>query len=126
MAVEHVKRTRSTFIAGALLLVAAGLAAGWKTLSDRQPVSADEAAVIVEQGELMTQQLQEQLNEQLASQPVNAEQERIDSPRGQALLRKCLEWTEFHDNHPDESSLQHRDTACGNYSAYIESGAVAD
>lgn len=113
---------KRTIVAALILLSVFGLALAWKLNTGRQPVGAEESAAIAEQGDLMTQQLQDQLTEQLAVQSVNAEQERIDSPLGQALLRKCLEWTEFHDNHPDESTLMNRDTACGDYSDYIASG----
>lgn len=126
MPAENAYHRRLPHVAGLLLIVGLGLALGWKFFSDRQPVGAEESAAIAEQGELMTQQLQDQLTKQLANQPMSAEQERIDSPTGQALLRKCLEWTEFYDNHPDESSLLNRDTACDEYSDYIDSGTAPE
>jgi len=107
-----------------ILVLLAGISLTWKWVADRQPVSADQSAAIAEQGEVMTQLLQDELTEQLANQPQNEEQERIDSPLGQALLRKCLEWTEFHDNHPDKSARLNRDTACDEYSAFIETGKI--
>lgn len=107
-----------------MLVLFAVIGFSWKWVTDRQPVSADQSAAIAEQGEVMTQLLQDELTEQLAGPPQNEEQERIDSPLGQALLRKCLEWTEFYDNHPDESARTNRDTACDEYSAFIATGNV--
>ena len=111
----------------AILLVMAGVGGIWKYVTDRQPVGPEQNAAIEEQGEAMALQLQDDLAEQLASRPMGGEeQERIDSPMGQALLRKCTEWTSFHENHPDESTLQNRDAACDEYAEFIATGIVPD
>jgi hypothetical protein len=86
-------------------------------------VSDTEATALAEQAEGITQLMQDQLAEQLVGQPINEEQTRLDSPKGQALLRKCLEWTEFHDNHPSGTTLSNRDNACNEYRDYIATGA---
>ncbi len=92
----------------------------------QQPVNDAEATALAEQAEGITQLMQEQLSEQLVGQPLNAEQARLDSPMGQALLRQCLEWTEFHDNHPSEMTLLKRDNACNEYRDYIATGTAAE
>ena len=83
-----------------------------------EPVSDAEAESIVEQNQLNTQLLQEALNEDIAAARAEA-QERLDSPQGQALFAKCLEWQEFHANHPSENSATNRDEACEAYEAFL-------
>lgn len=110
----------------AMLVLLAVVGGTWKYVTDRQPVSAEQNATIAEQGEAMTLRLQDELAKQLADRQVSEEQERIDSPLGQALLRKCVEWTEFHGNHPDASTKANRDAACDEYGDFISKGIVPD
>jgi len=105
-------------VAAILLLAVIG-----RLVSLQEPVSDAEAAALVEQAEGITQLMQDQLAEQLVGQPLNEEQARLDSPMGQALTRKCLEWTEFHENHPSETTLSSRENACNEYRDYIATGA---
>ena len=102
-------------------LAAAGLL-GWLN----RPADEAEAAALAEQSELNSQILQDQISEQLSSGPISEEQERLDSPIGQALMRQCLEWTEFHENHPSDSTLENRDMSCGEYNEYIATGKVPE
>ena len=99
----------------------------WVAISDHLPFPgqlADEAenAELAERGEQLSLQLQDQLTDELATAPASENQQRLDSPMGQALLRQCLEWTEFYDNHPSEDTLQNREQACTAYADYVESG----
>jgi hypothetical protein len=109
--------TAGVVVAALLLLAGIG-----RFVSLQQPVSDAEATALAEQAEDITQLMQNQLAEQLEGQPLNAEQTRLDSPMGQALFRKCLEWTEFHDNHASETTLLNRDDACNEYRGYIATG----
>ena len=122
----HSKATKNIRIGLALLLIA-GLVLAWLQMSGNLPFSdeladAAETAELAEQGEQLSLQLQDDLTEQLANGSANENQQRLDSPMGQALLRQCLEWTEFHDNHPSEDTLQNREEACAAYADYVEDG----
>lgn len=113
-------------------LIAAGLSVlliiglSWAGLRWYGQLDAEEAetAALAEQNALNTQLMQEQLGEQLTSTLLDAQQERIDSPTGQALMRQCLEWTEFNDNHPSDSSLANREQACNAYNNYVKTGVA--
>jgi len=87
---------------------------------------ADEAATgeIVDQGQSNLESMQQALEAEIAQLPRSEVQERLESPLGQALFRKCSEWIEFYDNHPDEEILEHRDKACGEYREYVENGTL--
>ena len=120
-------KTRLTIAASGLVLLVLGYLAatgllGWLN----RPADEAEAAALAEQSELNSQILQDQISEQLSSGPISAEQERLDSPIGQALMRQCLEWTEFHENHPSDSTLENRDMSCGEYNEYIATGKVPE
>ncbi len=93
-----------------------------RSASRPQPVNDTEASELAEQSELNTQLMQDNISERLAGVPRNAEQERLDSPRGQALMSKCLEWTEFHSNHPSDSTLLNKTAACKEYRDFIATG----
>ncbi len=81
-----------------------------------------ETAAMAEQVELNAQFLQEHLSDRLTEQANSGEQARIDTPLGQALFRQCLEWTEFHENHPSDMSLENRDNACNEFRIYVRTG----
>ncbi len=118
---------RSYLIAAAfaiLLLVA--LAFFGRSASRQQPVNDTEASELAEQSEINTLLMQDNISERLAGRPLNAEQERLDSPRGQALMSKCLEWTEFHSNHPSDSTLLNKTAACKQYRDFIATGVEPD
>jgi len=114
---------RAIVAAGLGVTVIALLAVIGRYFSLSQPADDAENAALAEQAESNAQLMQEQLSEQLVDRPINDEQARLDSPMGQALFRQCLEWTEFHENHPGETTLQNRDKACDRYRGYIATGA---
>ena len=121
---KHRATNRRTIVAAGLgVTVVALLAVIGRYFSLSQPADDAENAAMAEQAESNTQRMQEQLAERLVGQPINAEQGRLDSPMGQALFRQCLEWTEFHENHPGETTLQNRDNTCNRYRSYIATGA---
>jgi hypothetical protein len=88
-----------------------------------QPVDEAEATEMAVQAEINARLMQEKISDQLLDQPVNEEHARLDSPMGQALFRQCLEWSEFHENHPSEATLENREKACNEYRDYISMGA---
>ncbi|HNP35002.1 MAG TPA: hypothetical protein PKK10_04035 [Woeseiaceae bacterium] len=108
----------------ALLLALGGYALiSWRA---EQAVTADELSALERQGDLNTQQMQQRLTDTLAGKVGSEAQERLDSPLGQALFRKCVEWTDFHDNHPNELSLEHRNAACSEFRRYVDEGTRPD
>ena len=50
----------------------------------------------------------------------------MDSPTGQAMFRACLEWTEFHENHPSDDTLSNKEKACGEYRDYVDNGVLPE
>ena len=118
---------RRYFIAAAFaiaLLVV--LAFFGRSASRQQPVNDTEASELAEQSALNTRLMQDNISERLADRPLNAEQDRLDSPRGQALMSKCLEWTEFHSNHPSDTTLLNKTAACREYRDFIATGVAPD
>jgi hypothetical protein len=111
---------------GLVLLVLAYFAAAGMLDWINRPANEAETAALAEQAELNTQLLQDQISEQLTSGPISEEQERLDSPIGQALMQQCLEWTDFHENHPSDSTLENREASCGEFNEYIATGAVPE
>jgi len=97
-----------------------------RSASRQQPVNDTEASELAEQSELNTRLMQDNISERLAGRPLNAEQERLDTPLGQALMSKCLEWTEFHSNHPSDTTLLNKTAACHEYRDFIATGVEPD
>ena len=81
---------------------------------------------MAEQIELNAQLLQEQLADRLTEQANSNEQGRLDTPIGQVLFHQCLEWTEFHENHASDSTLENRDIACNEFRHYVETGIAPE
>ena len=119
--------SRRYFVAAAFAIaLLMALAFFGRSASRQQPVNDTEASELAEQSELNTRLMQDNISERLAGGPLNAEQERLDSPRGQALMSKCLEWTEFHSNHPSDSTLLNKTAACKQYRDFIATGVEPD
>lgn len=107
-------------VAAALLLGLAGyLLARYQA---GQPVEPAEAEALNELGQASIEDLQKQLEADIASLPRSEMEERLTSPLGQALFRKCSEWIEFHDNQPSDEARGYRDEACGEYRNYVDNG----
>ncbi len=109
--------------AALVLLILSYLALTGQIPFSNQAVDEAEAAAMAEQVELNAQFLQEQLSDRLTGQVKSDEQARLDTPLGQALFRQCLEWTEFHENHPSDTTLENRDRACNEFRHYVRTGA---
>ena len=91
-----------------------------------QPVEAEQLEELNDQALTNLGVLQLELEADIAAQPRSEVEDRLESPLGQALFRRCSEWTEFYDNHPDEEVLGHRDEACGEYRDYVENGTLPE
>ena len=105
-------------VATAGYLVAVGLS--------RAPAEPHEAQSMAEQVEQNTQSMRDTLEAQIAGHATGEEQARLDSAMGQALSRNCVEWTEFHDNHPGDDARAKRDAACAAYRDYVRTGRVPE
>ena len=88
-----------------------------------EPVSEEEAQLIAEQGLLTTELMQESLEAQIEGQQQSA-RERLDSPTGQALMTRCLEWQQFHSEHPSEETDRNRERACSEYETFVATGEL--
>ena len=120
------KKRLTIAVSGVLLLALAYFVISGVQSWMNRPADDAEAAALAEQSELNAQILQDQLSDQITNGPISVEQERLDSPIGQALMRQCLEWTEFHENHPSESTSENRQKSCGEYNEYIATGTVPE
>jgi hypothetical protein len=85
-------------------------------------VDSSEAAAIAQQAELNLENMQQTLSEKIDDRPMNEAQQRMESPTGQAMFRKCAEWTEFYDNHPSDDSRANRDKTCAEYKDFVDNG----
>jgi len=90
----------------------------------RAPVDHEDALVISTRAASNTGDMQQALSDAISEKLVSAEQERMDSPRGQALSRICAEWTDFHDSHPSDETAARRDAACGELRRWVKDGAI--
>lgn len=112
-----------------LTIVAAALAAagfGWHLVDRQRPVDAaarDELASSLLSTSL---ELQEQLTVDIDRRQLAEETLRAESEDGLRLYALCDAWIEFDNNHPDESTRENRDRACGDYRRYIETGELPD
>lgn len=91
-----------------------------------RPAETQETEAIGQQSKLNTQLMQDTLSDQVAGTLQNEQQQRLESPLGQAMFRKCAEWTEFNDNHPSESARINEETACAEFRRYVESGETPE
>lgn len=91
-----------------------------------QPVDAEQAQQLDQLNESNLLQMQEGLTDRVAGTLTSEQQERMQSPLGLAMFRKCVEWTEFNENHPSETSTANEQQACAEFRRYVETGAVPD
>jgi hypothetical protein len=96
-----------------------------ETLQKKQPVDDRTASSMAIQTELNMQQMQEQMAASLADRSGNEQQQRLDSPRGQALFRRCSDWTDMFEKDPGETARRSRDQACDELRRFVENGEPA-
>ncbi len=90
---------------------------------DRQsPVDAQTQEAFEQNALEATLNLQEQLTLDIDSSQLAEERARAESEEGLKFFGLCNAWIEFHQNHPDESSLANRERACGDYRTFLETG----
>ena len=116
-----------TFILIAAAAMTAIGAGAW-LYADKQaaePVSQAEADQLVDQNLVNSELMQESLDAQIEGLQ-ESNRERLDSPAGQALMTRCLEWQQFHADHPNETTEQNREKACSEYERFIATGELPD
>ncbi len=104
-----------------LLAAAAGV---WQWVDSQRPVDAASQSAFDQQMLLTTEQLQEQLTNDIDGRQLALEKERAESETGLGLYGLCTTWAEFYTNHPSESSLANRDRACSEYRRYVNTGEL--
>lgn len=118
------RKTYGIVIATAALLAVTAwlLDEAWRA----QPVDTAESAALEEQLELNVRAMQDALSERVSERTGSEEQERIDSPRGQALFRRCADWSELFERAPTPANRDGRDSACAVYRQYVLTGEAPD
>ena len=96
----------------------------WAEWQSSQPVGDEAIEDLVGRGQMNLEAMQRDLEADIAARPKSVQQERLDSPLGQALFRKCSDWIEFYDNQPGEEARGHRDEACAEYRDYVDNGTL--
>lgn len=112
--------------AAVALLVAFVIGALFMLWRGAQPVDPEQASELDQLHESNLLQMQEGLTDRVASTMTSEQQERMQSPLGLAMFRKCVEWTEFNENHPSDTSSENQRQACAEFRRYVESGDVPD
>jgi hypothetical protein len=110
-------------------LALAGVVGVWlaiDALRERADVPAEQRVEIQQQATANMQAMQDRLAESLGGLASTDAQQRMDSPHGQALMRMCMEWSEFAENHPGEDTERARDDACRKLKAYVDDGSIGD
>lgn len=122
-------RSRPQIVAFTAGIVLLGSIAGWLMISawlDRAPAGEDAQRRMSEQSERNAAAMQEALAEQLSGRQNDAKRQRMDAPLGQALFRRCADWSALYDRQPDASTLDGREAACAEYRRYVLDGTVPD
>lgn len=91
-----------------------------------QPVDAEQARELDQLNDSNRLEMQENIAARVAGSMTNEQQERMQSPLGLAMFRKCVEWTEFNENHPSETSRANEQEACDEFRHFVESGVVPE
>ena len=120
--------SRSLFALALGLAVLLGLGVYAYVAWDKaQPVPAEQAEEIADQGQLQLESIQQDLETQLegARSPGEAE-DRLDTMLGQVLFDKCYELTELHSAGPSAETERLRDKACEEYRLFVDEGVVPE
>ncbi len=111
---------------GLIVLAAAG---AWLLVSRwwaGTPVEPRQLDAMNRQATLNTETMQDMLANEVTERTTSEQRDRLESPLGLAMFRKCIEWTEFRENHPSELALGNEQRACAEYRRYIETGELPD
>ncbi len=112
-----------------ILLVIAAAASAWLLVSRwwaGTPVAPGQLDELNRQAALNTEIMQDMLSDQVGERTTSEQRDRLESPLGLAMFRKCVEWTEFRENHPSELALSNEERACTEYRRYVETGELPE
>ena len=112
--------------AAVALLVAFCIGTLYYLSRDNQPVDPEEALALDALNQSNLQQMQEGLADRVAETMTSEQQERLQSPLGLAMFRKCVEWSEFNENHPSETSAANERQACAEFRHYVSTGETPE
>jgi hypothetical protein len=121
-------RSPGRYVLYASLALAVGVGT-WLTVDavlEGREVPEAQRVEIEQQATANLEAMQERLAENLVGNATTEAQQRMDSPRGQALMRICMEWSEFATNHPGADTDRARDDACRKLKAYVDDGSTSD
>lgn len=118
--------SRHIGIAAIVVVAAIGVWLIVSHLQGRAPVDGPQAEELALRSDLNVQQMQDTLSDDIAGAQTSEQQERMESPLGLALFRKCAEWTEFNDNHPSDHARDNKERACSEYRGYVETGTTPE
>ena len=102
-------------VAGALVALLAFAYRAWQS----QPVEPEDAEALAEQLDASMNAVQADLIDSLERRRIEESQARMDSPTGQALLGRCLEWNDIVEANPDDDNRRYRDAACQRYRDFL-------
>ena len=116
---------RKTLASLAAALIAVGIGGyAYVVWDQRQPVSDEDAAAIVDRAQGNLEAMQNELSQKIEGREDSESEERSETLLGQALFHKCLDLTELYDLQPSEATRASRDKACAEYSAFVEDGTI--
>lgn len=92
----------------------------------KQPVDAEQSLELDQLNASNLLEMQDGLTDRVADTMTSEQQERLQSPLGLAMFRKCVEWTEFNENHPSETSALNEQQACTEFRHFVETGEAPD
>ena len=118
-------RQRFSLVLVALVTISALVLAGlqWRA---RSPIDSSASAELALQSARNAELMQRGIAETLDDSQTDAQQERMTSELGLAMFRKCVEWTEFNDNHPSDNARSNEKRACAEYRRYVEDGTLPE
>jgi hypothetical protein len=90
------------------------------------PASDSEMNTLRRLGADATAQMQQRLELELTERTTSGEQQRLDSPLGQALSRRCVEWTTLAENNPSPETTENQARACGELRSWVREGIAPE
>lgn len=91
-----------------------------------QPVEPEQALELDQLGESNLLEMQQGLSDRVAGAMTSEQQDRMQSPLGLAMFRKCADWADFNENHPSETTLANEERACAEFREFIETGVIPE
>jgi hypothetical protein len=109
-----------------LIALAGVIATAFLLFRNSRPASDSEMNTLRRLGTDATAQMQQRLELELIDRTTSGEQQRLDSPLGQALSRRCVEWTTLAENHPSPETTENQARACGALRNWVREGIAPE